>query len=148
MHVQVWETLLCSSYYWLNIRTFSFIGRGYYVVNGTRAWELIMEFKYICLVTLIKSTLGLIIFLCKMKGRSNIYILHFTKTLTNGMASGQVPPIQCWMLRLHSPMRSRLLRPALWGLSVRSTRETNKLTIKAQAQVVPDANTLWSPNSI
>lgn len=35
-----------------------------------------MEFKYICLVNLIKFTLGLIVFLCKMKTEQNLYCIH------------------------------------------------------------------------
>lgn len=41
------------------------------VVDGRLAWELRTEFKYICFE--VKSTLGLIIFLCKRRGLSSIY---------------------------------------------------------------------------
>lgn len=51
-----------------------------------------MEFKYICLENLIKSTLGFIIFLCKMKTEQNLYFA-FIKMLMNSMASGQVLPV-------------------------------------------------------
>lgn len=51
-----------------------------------------MEFKYICLVNLIKSTLGFIIFLCKMKTEQNFYSA-FLKMLMNSMASGEVSPV-------------------------------------------------------
>lgn len=61
------------------------------LVNGIQVYRL---------YDLIKSTLGLLISLCQMRGPSNIYTLSSTKTLTSGVVSRQVLATQRWVLRL------------------------------------------------
>lgn len=73
------------------------------------AWELRMELKHICFRTLIKSILGLLLFLCKMRETRNIYTLQFTK---HSLAK---PPTQCWVLRLQSPMSLRAVHACALG---------------------------------
>lgn len=83
-----------------------------------------MEFKYICLVNLIKSTLGLILFLCKMKTEHDFYFA-FVKMLMNSMASGQVPPV------LGAEATEYNEGQVAQAFPLGPLKETNKLTITA-----------------